>query len=368
MLRRPLPRLAALSLPIALALAASSKAPEPKIPFDPPTYVCYRASAPVQIDGDLDEDVWIKAPWSENFVDIEGGGRPKPRFRTMVKLLWDDDYLYIGAYLEEPNVWATLTKRDSIIFLDNDFEVFIDPDADTHEYYEFEMNALNTVWDLLLIKPYRDGGPAVNGWDIHGLRSAVRVDGTLNDARDRDRGWTVELAFPWDALRECAHRDAPPRDGDQWRINFSRVEWRVNVNREAGGAGAYAKAGDPATGKPLPEDNWVWSPQGLINMHYPEMWGVMQFATEPAGGRSVEVRKDPADAARWALRRVYYGERRFHEAHGRFADRLLELGLHGLDGAGIRIETTAGGFEARIAAAALSIDQEGRLRRLEIRP
>ena len=59
-----------------------------------------------------------------------------------------------------------MTERDSVIFRDNDFEVFIDPDGDTHAYYELEINALGTVWDLLLLKPYRDGGPAINGWDI----------------------------------------------------------------------------------------------------------------------------------------------------------------------------------------------------------
>jgi len=323
MLRRPLPRLAALSLPIALALAASSKAPEPKIPFDPPTYVCYRASAPVQIDGDLDEDVWIKAPWSENFVDIEGGGRPKPRFRTMVKLLWDDDYLYIGAYLEEPNVWATLTKRDSIIFLDNDFEMFIDPD--THDYYELEMNALNTVWDLFLVKPYRDGGPAIHAWDIQGLKTAVKVSGTLNNPSDKDKGWFCEVALPWDVLKEAASPKASPKPGDQWRLNFSRVEYRMNA-----AGGAIAKATD-AAGKALPEDNWVWAPTGLINIHYPEMWGYVQFSGKVAGkGRDGFVDK-PEEAPKWALRRIYYAEWAFRAEKGSFSPDLKALGLKDKD-------------------------------------
>ena len=72
-------------------------------------------------------------------------------------MLWDDTYLYVGALLEEPHVWATLTQHDSVIFHDNDFEVFIDPDGDNHEYCEIEINALNTEWDLFLNKPYRDG-------------------------------------------------------------------------------------------------------------------------------------------------------------------------------------------------------------------
>ena len=70
-----------------------------------------------------------RPPWTTDFVDIQGGAKPTPRFRTRAKLLWDDDYLYIAAELEEPHVWATLTQHDSVIFQDPDFEVFIDPAA-----------------------------------------------------------------------------------------------------------------------------------------------------------------------------------------------------------------------------------------------
>ena len=163
----------------------------------PRGYVCYRAHTPLEIDGKLDKPQWKAVPWTDDFVDIEGDKKPRPRFRTRAKMLWDDTYLYIGADLEDPHVWATLTEHDSVIYHDNDFEVFIDPDGDNHDYYELEINALNTEWDLRLVKPYRDGGPALNSWEIPGLKKAVHVDGTLNDPRDTDRGWSVELALPW---------------------------------------------------------------------------------------------------------------------------------------------------------------------------
>ena len=124
-------------------------------------------------------------------------------------MLWDDTYFYIAALLEEPHVWGTLVKHDSVIFQDNDFEIFIDPDGDNHEYYEFEINALNTEWDLLLKKAYRDGGPAINEWEVPGLRTAVHVTGTLNKLTDTDTSWSVEFAIPWKALAEFAHRSAP---------------------------------------------------------------------------------------------------------------------------------------------------------------
>jgi hypothetical protein len=296
--------------------------PEPIIPWSPRHYIAYRAEKPIAVDGHLDEAAWQAAPWTDDFVDILGPSMPVPRFRTRARILWDSTNLYIGAELAEPDVWATITERDAVIFRDNDFEVFIDPDGDTQSYYELEVNALGTAWDLYLPKAYRDEGHAMNGWDIHGLRVGVRVDGTLNHPGDVDRGWTVELALPWAALRDAANTASPPRPGDQWRMNFSRVEWRTRVDR-----GRYAKLTDPTTGKPLPEDNWLWTPQGVVNVHYPEMWGFVQFSSRVAGQGTDLFAAHPEDAVKWMLRVLYYRERAFHAAHGFWTDDLAKLRL-----------------------------------------
>jgi hypothetical protein len=277
-------------------------------------YICYRAPSPVTIDGRLDDPAWRAAPWTEDFVDITGDRQLPPRFRTRAKMLWDDRYFYIAAELQEPHVWGTLTRHDSVIFRDNDFEVFIDPDGDNHNYAELEINALNTTWDLLLPKPYRDGGQAMNEWEISGLRTAVHVDGTLNDPRDTDRGWTVEIAIPWKALGPLTKVPAPPRDGDQWRVNFSRVEWRHRVV-----GGRYQKV------KGRAEDNWVWSPQGVVDMHRPEQWGYVQFSTAAPG--KAAFRPDPAGPARRLLHRIYYAQCAFNEEHNRYARTFKELGF-----------------------------------------
>jgi hypothetical protein len=329
---------------LALNLQTSARPEEPAPKLQPPPavfvpprgYVCHRAAGPVTIDGRLDKRVWKDVPWTAEFVDIEGDTRPRPRFRTRVKMLWDDQYFYIGAELEEPHVWATLTRHDAVIFQDNDFEVFIDPNGDNHEYYEFEINALNTGWDLLLPRPYKDGGHAVNNWEIPGLKTAVHIDGTLNDPRDTDRGWSVELAFPWKALAELAHRPAPPKDGDQWRVNFSRVEWQHEVVD-----GQYRKI------KGRREANWVWSPQGVIDMHRPETWGYVQFSTAPLG--TARFRPDPAGPVRHLLHRVYYAQRNYQRQHGRWARTLEELKVGRLSAAGLvgplKLEVTESLFE-----------------------
>ncbi|MBZ2184718.1 MAG: carbohydrate-binding family 9-like protein [Bryobacter sp.] len=220
----------------------------------------------LKIDGKIDEKEWRRVSWTQEFRDIEGGQRPKPRYATRAKMMWDDEYLYVAAELEEPDLWASYDRHDMVIFHENDFEVFLDPDGDGLHYFEFEMNALNTGWDLYLAKPYKDGGKAEDDWEMPGLKTAVHLMGTLNDPRDRDRGWTLEMAIPWRAFDRGPRAAVPPKPGQQWRVNFSRVEWGLEVI-----GGKYRKKEN------LKEDNWVWSVQGLINMHVPEKWGQVRF-------------------------------------------------------------------------------------------
>ncbi|MBL8065548.1 MAG: carbohydrate-binding family 9-like protein [Chthonomonadaceae bacterium] len=277
----------------------------------PRGYVCRKTDRPLNLSGKLDDPLWSLAEWTDDFVDIEGDKKPKPLFKTKVKMLWDDTYFYIGAELEEPNVWANLTEHDSVIFYDNDFEVFIDPDGDNHNYYEYEINAYGTDWDLRLVKPYRDGGPALNDWEIPGLKKAVHVEGKINDPTNEDKGWTVELAFPWKVLAVHATCPSPPKLGQQWRVNFSRVEWDTVVDE-----GRIVKV------KGRPEHNWVWSPQGVIDMHRPEMWGYVQFESE-----SKPFVADKDWDTKCQLMDVYWAQVKFKKEKGKYAMSFRELGL-----------------------------------------
>ncbi|SEM72253.1 carbohydrate-binding family 9-like protein [Paenibacillus sp. OV219] len=297
-----------------------SRVEEPAIlDYAPKHYVCRRAAGPLELDGRLDKPFWEHAQWTDEFVDIEGDAKPLPAKRTRVKMLWDDEYFYFGAELMEDEIWATLTERDSVIFYDNDFEIFIDPDGDSHQYYEFEINALNTVWDLLLVKPYRDGGPPVDAWDIAGLKTAVHIVGELNNPLAANRSWSVEVAMPWKSLLECSNDRKRPSVGQFWRVNFSRVEWQVEVKD-----GRYEKVINLATGKSYPEDNWVWSPMGIINMHYPELWGYVVFGDDATPSAFTL----PADElVKWELRRLYYRQRNYFAEHGQYtADPSVLMG------------------------------------------
>lgn len=311
-----------LFITLLLFVSISTKAQLILLEQHPQNYVCYRATSELIMDGTLNEPDWDAVDWTDAFVDIEGDKKPLPYHETRVKMLWDDHYFYIAARLEESHLWATLTERESVIFYDNDFEVFIDPDGDTHNYYEFEINALGTEWDLLLTKPYRFGGIPITSWDIAGLKCGIHLYGTLNNPSDIDTCWIVEMAFPWISLQESYSQESAPSPGDQWRINFSRVHWRLDVVE-----GKYTKTINPETGREFPEYNWVWSPQHAINMHKPEYWGVLQFSGIAAGESKERYEEDTDYRTKVLLRWLFDEQYRFMDRHNRFAQSVEELGV-----------------------------------------
>ena len=280
--------------------------------IQPKGYVCGISDTPLKIDGKLDEGPWQAARWTDDFVDIEGSSKPAPRFRTRAKMLWDNETFYIGAELSEPHLQGTLVEHDAVIFQDNDFEVFIDPNGDNHDYLEFELNTLNTTWDLLLPRPYKDSGAADNSFEFRGLKSSVHLQGTLNDPSDTDTGWSVEIAIPWSAFASESKSFQAPKNGDQWRIDFSRVEWQFDVVD-----GKYTKVPKSK------EDNWVWSPPGIIDMHRPERWGFVQFSSELPG--KSEFKAEASFASRDLLMEIYHRQRTYQQTHGRWAASFDEL-------------------------------------------
>ena len=237
----------------------------------PKSYSVNKTTEKIEIDGKDDELIWQKANYSDDFIDIEGIKTPSQK--TNVKMLWDEDNLYVFAKIFENHIWGDITERDQVIYYNNDFEVFINPNKHVFSYGEIEINALGTEWDLYLNKPYRLKGKEDSSWNIEGLKSAIHINGTLNDPRDIDNYWTVEMAIP---LKEISKLKDPfdysqPKVGDVWRINFSRVNWDHDLTN-----GKYSRK--KINGKYLPEYNWVWSNQGVINMHVPENWGFLTFS------------------------------------------------------------------------------------------
>lgn len=261
-------------------------------------YTAHRTEQAIEVDGRLDEEEWKSAPRSPRFRDLIRG--TDAIHDTRAAVLWDDEYLYIGFWIEEPFVRAKFTERDQPIYQDNDVEVFI---AGSDAYYEFEINAHGTIYEGFFIwqeaferlgyskmpefdrtlegvrwQSFNGVGLrnhprglrwAFLGWDFPKAKTAVHILGTLNDDSDVDEGWTVELAFPWAGMKQLAlgdDRSLPPEDGDEWRMDFSRFN--------------QYKASAAADGSMVDSGGWAWSYHGVWDSHIPECFPYIEFSNE----------------------------------------------------------------------------------------
>ncbi|MFW9923282.1 MAG: carbohydrate-binding family 9-like protein [Candidatus Thorarchaeota archaeon] len=217
-------------------------------------YYCHKISEKITINGRLNKAVWLKAP-KASLVDLVTG---EPAFlKTQIASLWDVKNLYVAFWIDETNIQANFTERDSQIYFENDVELFIDgKDC----YYEFQINALGTIYEVFYIwqDAYKKGSRfdtsefdlltrnvdilggfqdlsrykkhprgkrwAIMDWDFPNLQSGVQIQGTINDSSDQDSGWTVELAFPWEGMKSLFGELFKPKIDDILRINFSRFQ------------------------------------------------------------------------------------------------------------------------------------------------
>lgn len=291
---------------------------------------CVSHSFVDKIDGDISKPEWSSAPWTEEFDDIRGPkdappkSRPPLSCRTRVKMMWDEKYLYIAALLESYNrtVVTSYRQRNSPIYQqDSDFEVFVDPAGCCHNYKELELNGFNTVWNLLLDKPYNDGGSEHSGrvtnntkdplyWEVKKQRTATKLLwGNWNDPQGAV--WSVEIALAHsDSLSKyppSLRSKFTPREGLQWRINFSRVEEKGEIN-------------------------WTWSPQivwdpsatrfeGMVNMHLPDAWGYVQFSQSGEG----RANDDVTFPTRLAATNVYYAQAYYKQSNKVYAPGMSQL-------------------------------------------
>jgi hypothetical protein len=263
-----------------------------------PDYTAKKITASLNIDGNIDKPVWQQANWSKRFVDMVTGDAGM--YNTQTAIVWNDEHLYIAFKAEEPFVSALLTERDSIIFLENDLELFIEgKDC----YYELEINAANTVYEVFFIwkdaclkggrfdtpqfdvhqqQAYTFGGDydrsgasfwkgtnprgirwAFTNFDMPGLQTAVQVQGTLNDHTDVDTGWTLELAIPWTSLALLdPEKSIPPVNGDIWTMFLGRFQKLMNGGREV-----------------TPHPAMVLNSHGIYDTHMPEKWSRIIFVS-----------------------------------------------------------------------------------------
>jgi hypothetical protein len=174
----------------------------------------------IDVDGDLSD--WEGIPTVGDFTLSDGSG-PAAR-QTRARMCWDDAHLYIAFESDDPDIWGTYFNRDDTIYEEEVVEAFIDPDSDLKVYFEFQTSPHGTLFDAIIHNPTGDRKDmrGDTSWDCEGWKVAVKVDGTLDNRDDLDKGWTVEWAIPFASLGTAPH--TPRQDGDTWRINLYRID------------------------------------------------------------------------------------------------------------------------------------------------
>ena len=262
----------------------------------PSDYIARKIESTIQVDGNTQKEIWQNATWSKRFVDMVTGD--PGMYHTHVAILWNDTHLYFAFEAEEPAVEAKQTKRDSIVFLDNDLELLIDG-GDC--YYELEVNAANTIYEVFFIwkdaytkggrfdipqfdvhqdQAYTFGGDydrsgasfwkgthprgirwAFTNYDLADLETAVHIDGILNDKSHVDKGWSLEISIPWSSLGLLANgRSLPPSSGDVWNMLLGRFQKLIVGGKEV-----------------QPHPAMVLNSHGVYDTHLPEKWSRIEF-------------------------------------------------------------------------------------------
>jgi cellulose/xylan binding protein with CBM9 domain len=261
-------------------------------------YECLRVDETILIDGKQNEAAWQSVRWSDPFVKMDTGDAVS--LETHIALLWDDDCLYVAFRYEDHEIWGTHTEyHDHVYHRDSDAEIFIDGNGG---YYELGVNPINTIYEVLwtwlapvvqrkdvaimnrlfsaenglYFLPRREeslGRFGETDWQLPGIQHAVHIDGSLNNPRIKDAGWTVEFALPWAGLKVLGNPNCPPKPGDVWRIGASRCQ---HFRQETGDADSHM-TGDMANPRKSESIDWSWNRHGFVNMHIPERWSRVRF-------------------------------------------------------------------------------------------
>jgi hypothetical protein len=204
----------AVGMAVPLVVAAQSTVPR---------YEVRSASAPLTVDGRLDERAWTAAPAVT--LQFLWESQTGPKQMTRARLLWDAQALYVGFDADDADITARFEQRDDPTYRDDAVEIFINPNPKQEVlYYGFEMNARGVLYDYLNY----NSRTLFKRFDATGMQIATSLRGTLNVRTDTDSGWSLEAMIPWSNFEELSRR--PPTAGAVWKVNFNRWDG-VEPNR-----------------------------------------------------------------------------------------------------------------------------------------
>lgn len=214
-----------------------------------PNFTVKKTATAPTIDGKLDEAMWQHCDTMRLKNCVDG---TSPTLKTLAFAAWDAQNLYCAMVTEDKDVWGTITAHDGNLYTEEAVELFIDPDGDGKNYFEYEFNCKNAYMDMFMIAPYdQPGGGGDAGWSSTGLSYKVVVHGTANNKNDTDTGMVVEMKIPFSDLKRSSVVTPVPTNGSTFRVNFYRIENTTTL--------------------------YAWSPTGST-FHAPQLFGTFTFS------------------------------------------------------------------------------------------
>lgn len=192
-------------------VATDASAQQEGQPAERPRMEAARRQGSIEIDGQLVEDAWNRAPVADRFVQgtpTEGASPAQP---TRVRFLFDDEALYVGAHMTEPDPSVI---RDRLVRRDQDgqydyFSVVIDPELDRQTGYLFRVGV---------------GGNERDAFLFNDMEEDVDFDAVWASDVGRDAtGWSVEFRIPLSQIQYEASNSL-----QTWGINFKRCRLASN--------------------------------------------------------------------------------------------------------------------------------------------
>ncbi|MFT5466876.1 MAG: glucose/arabinose dehydrogenase [Verrucomicrobiales bacterium] len=203
------------------------------------------AAEPITIDGKADEKIWETAQVIDKF---QLGWLAEPRdalTKTKARLLWDRDFVYFFAEMEDTDLYADETKHDGNLWENDVFELFFKPSPKHPGYYEFQVNPTGAILDVFYPRLNAGGLKRfIDDFEFH-VEAAVQLNGTLNHWEDTDEGWSCEGRIPW---TDFVKTGGPPAPDEIWKFTLCRYDYSVDLE---GGK-------DSSSVAPLSRYNFHW--------------------------------------------------------------------------------------------------------------
>lgn len=209
-------------------------------------------SIPLKIDGKPDEAIWQQANQIVLKENRSGNNVSDARLRTEVMTCYDDITLYIAFICNDPDIWTSFAARDEYLWEEEAVEVFIDVDQVLENYVEIEVSPANILFDSYIVDPEKIDVAETARFDLQGIRTGVKINGTLNERDDKDDSWTVEIAVPFKDLN--TENTAEVNAKTEIKINFFRLDKNQGMEPRS----------------------YAWSPTGA-RFHKPSVFGKLIF-------------------------------------------------------------------------------------------